>query len=77
MFHLLENLFMVVWELLEKNVNWQWRSRLKIRLNNEGLGILSSGSGDTACGGEVRPKSGRKKSTTRHSPMKQEAHAYS
>ncbi|MBE9169614.1 transposase, partial [Pleurocapsales cyanobacterium LEGE 06147] len=48
-----------------------------INIMNEGLRILSLGSRDTASGGEVRPKSGRKKSTTRLPCAKLEAYAYS
>jgi putative transposase len=46
-----------------------------INIMNEGLRILSLGSRDTASRGKVRLKSGRKKSTTKHSPVKLEAHA--
>jgi putative transposase len=46
-----------------------------INIMNEGLRVLSSGSGDTAKGGDIRPTSGRKKSTKRLSPLNLEAHA--
>jgi putative transposase len=46
-----------------------------INIMNEGLRILSLGSRDTAKGGNVRPISGRKKSTQRQSPLNLEAHA--
>ncbi|MBE9166988.1 transposase [Pleurocapsales cyanobacterium LEGE 06147] len=46
-----------------------------INIRDEGLRLLSLGSRDTACGGEVSPKSGRKKATSRLPCAKQEAHA--